>query len=103
MRERIARAAWEANRARAAGIVELAPWEDENEALHADWLAFADAALDALREPTEAMLLRFLYELHANVPEADRPGFARCDFSDEQWARALSAFAAMIDAAKEER
>lgn len=42
----------------------------------------------------ETMMIRFMYELHSNVPEVDRP-MSRSDFSDEQWARVKTAFATL--------
>lgn len=60
--ERMARAAYEAQRARFNPTVtegpeyELQPWEDEPEALRSDWRQFMRDGLVEAREPTERML-----------------------------------------------
>lgn len=58
MIERVARAAFAQTekRGRLAGY-SGAPmtWDTESEALHDDWRAVARAAIEAMREPTEAM------------------------------------------------
>lgn len=49
-------------------------------------------------EPTEEMIIRHMNELHANVPEADRP-MGLSDFSDDQMKRIKAGYAAMLAAA----
>jgi Lar family restriction alleviation protein len=49
-------------------------------------------------EPTEAMLLKMMNALHANVPEVDRPASVS-DFSDEQWSRVQQAYRDLLAAA----
>jgi hypothetical protein len=56
MIESCARAAWDENRRVCEGLVELEPWDDETEALRDNWRGIARAILQALREPTEAMV-----------------------------------------------
>lgn len=57
MRERMARAMWAKNRERCAvlGVEAGEPWDGETEALKEDWLAFADAGLETMDEPTDLM------------------------------------------------
>lgn len=89
MREQIARAMWERNRQTAYGYeVQLLPWDEENEQLHADWLALAEAALTAMREPTAEMRLVGGYTQKYGETE------------DERYAYGI--WQAMIDAALKE-
>lgn len=51
----------------------------------------------AVAQPTEAQIIRFMNELHSNVPEADRP-MSMSDFSEDQIARIRRAFATIAAA-----
>jgi len=51
----------------------------------------------AVAQPTEAQIIRFMNELHSNVPEADRP-MSMSDFSEDQIARIRRAFATIVAA-----
>ncbi len=55
MIERVARAMWDAN-LKSGSSEFCSPWESETEALRADWRSFARAAIEAMREPTGAMV-----------------------------------------------
>lgn len=59
MIEKMARNAWEQNRARVNAMnldFELPAWEDELEACREDWRQFARDMLAAMREPTPDMI-----------------------------------------------
>lgn len=54
MIERVARAMWARNLERGAGEY-CAPWDDETEVLREDWRSFARAAIEEMRDPSDAM------------------------------------------------
>lgn len=57
MLDKAAKAMWDQNRKRCAMFdVELPEWEEDRKELREDWKAFAKAALEAIREPSKAMI-----------------------------------------------
>lgn len=72
MLEKAAKAMWEENRIRCARVqIELPEWGKDRPQLREDWLAFAKAALEAIREPSEEALIA------SGMPDADARELAR--------------------------